>query len=157
MGMSITRRHIAQRAARGHGAEGDDLGYLIVAVFAGAVFEHFGAAVVAEVEVDVGHRDAARVEETLKEQVVLDRVDQGDEQGVGDDRSGRRTARVVPDIIFSSVAAQIPHDQEVGVEAHLVDDAQLEIEPLTDFGILFVLTVALFARFRTGGAGRFRR
>jgi len=32
--------------------------------------------------------------------------------------------------------AQVPHDQEIGVEAHLVDHAQFVVQPGTDHGIV---------------------
>jgi hypothetical protein len=121
-------RHVAQRGFRPHCAEGDDLRHFVVAVFAGAIFEHLGAAVVAEVEINVGHFAAARVEEALEEQVMRQRVHEGDVERVGHDGSRRGAARVVPDVRLAGVTAQVPDDEEVGVESHFVDDAQLVFE-----------------------------
>ncbi len=129
-GISITRP-TSRMAARGsQRAKGDDLGHFVIAVLAGGVFEHLRPAVVAEIQVDIRHGDAPRVEEALEDQPVLDGIDQGDIQGVGHDRAGCRAAGVVPDALLAGVAAQVPHDQEVGVEPHLVDDAQLVIQAL---------------------------
>ena len=64
----------------------------------------------------------------------MDWLDQGDIQAVGHDRAGRRAAGVVPDALLAGVAAQVPDDQEIGVETHLVDDAQLVIQALAGFG-----------------------
>ena len=57
------------------------------------------AAVILEIQVDIRHGDAARVEEALEDQAVVERLDQGDIQGVGHHRAGGRTARVVPDAL----------------------------------------------------------
>ena len=122
---------VAGRGARRHLAEGDDLGDRLAAVLLGDVADHALAAAHREVDVDVGHRLAARVEEALEEQVVGERVDVGDRQRVGDDRAGgRATAGADGDAVVLRVADEIPDDQEVGGEAHLLDHAELELEPL---------------------------
>jgi hypothetical protein len=70
------------------GAEGDDLGDAITAPFVRGIAEHFAAAAVVEVDVDVGHRRAFGVEEPLEQQPVGNRVDVGDAERVGHQRSG---------------------------------------------------------------------
>ena len=50
------------------------------------------AATNAEVDVDVRHRDAARVKESLEEEVVLEGIDVSDSEAVSDQRAGRRPA-----------------------------------------------------------------
>ena len=74
------------------GAEGDDLGDVVAPVLLRHVLDDLVAAFHREVHVDVGHRLAARVQEALEEQVVLERVDVGDAQRVGHDAARRRTA-----------------------------------------------------------------
>ena len=127
-------RHVAQGGFGAHRAKGDDLRDLVIAVFAGAIFEHFGAAVVTEVKVNIGHLATARIEEALEEQFVRERVHQCDVERVGHDGTGRGAARVVPDVGRARVTAQVPDDEEVGVEAHRVDDAQLVLESFADLG-----------------------
>ena len=51
----------------------------------------------------------------------MDGLDQGDIEAVGDDRAVAGAAGVVPDALLAGIAAQVPHDEEIGVEAHLVD------------------------------------
>ena len=80
---------VADGGARGHRPERDDLGDTVAAVLLGDVIDHALAALDGEVDVDVGHRLAARVEEALEE-VVLDRVDVGDLERVGGERAGGR-------------------------------------------------------------------
>ena len=75
-------------------AERHDLGNALLAVLSHAVAQYVGAAVLIEVDVDIGQRDTLGVEETLEQQVVFQRVDIGDLQAVGDHRTrGRTTAR----------------------------------------------------------------
>ena len=115
-------RHIAQRTARGHRAEGDDLRHFVITIFLGGVNQHFGAAVIAEIQVNIGHGNAPGIEKALKKQVMRDGVYQRDEKRIGHQRSSAGAARVVPDAIFAGVTAQIPHDEKVGVKAHRVND-----------------------------------
>jgi len=60
--------HVADGAAGHHGAKGGDLGGLVLAVPSREVVDHLLAAVLGVVQVDVGHGDAARVEESLEQQ-----------------------------------------------------------------------------------------
>ena len=79
---------VAHGGARGHRREGDDLRDAVAAVLLAHVVDDALAAFDGEVDVDVGHRLAARVEEPLEHQVVADRVDVGDRE-----RSRRRASR----------------------------------------------------------------
>ena len=120
---------VAGRRARRHLAEGDDLGDRLAPVLLLHVADHALAAADREVDVDVRHRLARRVEEALEQQVVGERVEVGDVERVGDDRAGgRAAARADGDPVLLRVADEVPDDQEVGVEAHLGDHAELELE-----------------------------
>ena len=77
---------VAQHGARLQRAEGDDLRDLVAAVFLLDVADHLVAAVLAEVDVEVGHRHAVGIEEALEQQREAQRVD------VGDGQSHRRPA-----------------------------------------------------------------
>ncbi len=83
---------VAHRGPGLDGGERDDLGHVVAAVALGGVADHLVAIAGVEVHVDVGHRDAARVEEPLEQQVVLDRVEVGDPQAVGHRAAGRAAA-----------------------------------------------------------------
>ena len=72
-----------------HGTVGDDLCYLVLPVFVDHVPDHAVTAFVVEVDIDIRQRHTLRVEETLKQQVVLDGVDVGDAQAIG--HSGTRS------------------------------------------------------------------
>src|ERR1700716_4182831 len=83
---------VADGCARGHRPEGDDLGDAIRAVLLAHVVDDAFSSVDGEVDVDVGHRLAAGVEEPPEEQVVADRVDVGDLEAVRDEAARRGTA-----------------------------------------------------------------
>ncbi len=80
----------------------------------GDVVDDLAAPALAEVDVDVGQRDALGVEEALEDQVVLDRIDVGDAEAVGDEAAGgRAAARPDRDALLAGVADEVPDDQEV--------------------------------------------
>ena len=126
---------VAHGCARGHRREGDDLRDAVVAVLLAHVVDDALAAFDGEVDVDVGHRLAARVEEPLEHQVVADRVDVGDRERVGDERAGgRAAARADGDAVRLREVDEVPDDQEVVGEAHLLDRLQLVLEALLELG-----------------------
>ena len=79
---------VAHHRARGHRAEGDDLRDVLLPVLATDVVDHFPSAIHAEVDVDVRHGDALRIEEALEEKVVVERIDVGDLHRPGNERTG---------------------------------------------------------------------
>ncbi len=116
-------------------AERDDLGDVLASVLLGRVADHLVAVTRVEVHVDVGHRDPARVEEALEQQVVADRVEIGDPQAVGHRAPGRRPpARTDADAVAPGVGDEIPDDEEVRREAHRRDRVELEVDALDDIG-----------------------
>ncbi len=154
--------YIADGSACAQCAEGDDLSYPVGAKFTGSILEHLGAAVITKIQVDIRHGNTPGVEEALEDQPVMDGLDQGDIQAVGDDRTVAGAAGVVPDALLAGIAAQVPHDEEIGVEAHLVDDLELVIQALAHLWIVRLVTIAAsqagfaqLAQIRVGGeAGR---
>ena len=83
---------VAHHGLRLHRPEGDDLRDVLAAVLARDVVDHLAAAPLAEVHVDVGHRDALGVEEALEDEIEVDRIDVGDAHAPRDERSGGRSA-----------------------------------------------------------------
>ena len=84
-------RHILDGVLCGHRGVGDDMGTVLVTVFVFYPFQHPTSSVIVEVGIDIRERDTVRIEETLKQQVVFQRVDLRDTQAVGHHRSGSRT------------------------------------------------------------------
>ena len=66
--------HVADHRLRRERAVGDDLRDALAAVLVGDVLDDAVAALHAEVDVEVRHRDALGIQEALEQQVVLDRV-----------------------------------------------------------------------------------
>jgi hypothetical protein len=126
---------VAGRRPWRHPAEGDDLGDRLPPVLLLDVADHLLAATHREVDIDIRHRLARGVEEAFEEQVVRERVEIGDRERVGDDRArGGAAARADGDAVVLGVLDEVPDDQEVGVEAHLGDHAELELEALDRLG-----------------------
>ena len=124
---------VAHRRLRLQLAEGDDLRDAVGAVFAHDVLDDLVAAVLAEVDVEVGHRDAFGVEEALEQQAKAQRVEVGDQQRPGGDRTGTRaTAGADRDRrgLRLGPLDEVGDDQEVAGEAHLLDDAEFVVEPV---------------------------
>ena len=114
----------------GHGAEGDDLGYVVAAVPADHVVQHLVPPVVLEVHVDVRHLLPLQVQEALEDQAVLQRIDIGDAQAVEGDAGRRAAPDAVEDPAPSGEVDDVPHDQEVVGELGVADDFQLVLHPL---------------------------
>ena len=126
-------QHAADVADRGLGqerAEGDDLRDAVAAVALLDVGDHLLAAVHAEVDVEVRHRDAVGVQEPLEEQAVAQRVEVGDGERVGDERARAGAAAGADgDVARLGPLDEVGDDEEVAGEAHALDDAELELEP----------------------------
>ena len=120
---------VAQDGARLHRAEGDDLRHLFAAVFGLDVADHLLAPILAEVDVEIRHRDAVGIEEALEQQRKAQRVEVGDRQRIGDERAGARAApRTDRNPLRLRPFDEVGNDQEVAREAHPLDDRELEGE-----------------------------
>ncbi len=109
--------HVADRGARGHGAEGGDLAHGILAVLVLDVVDDAVAVGLAEVDVEVGHRDPLRVQETLEQQVVAQRIEVGDALRIGHQRARAGTpARSDRAAVVLGPVDEVAHDQEVARE-----------------------------------------
>ena len=110
-------------------AERDDLRDVLLAPLVHRVAHHLAAPTLVEVEVDVGGAHALGVEEALEQQAVLDGVEVGDLEDVGQQRpGGRATARPDRDLLLLGPAHEVADHEEVAGEAHLRDDPQLELD-----------------------------
>ena len=126
---------VAHGGAGGHGAEGDDLRDMVAAVFFVDVVDDFLAALVAEVDVKVGHRDALGVQKAFKDEAVADRVNVGDADAVGGQAARARTAPGADrDAAALGVVDEIVDDEVVVGVPHLADDADLIVKALAQLG-----------------------
>ena len=105
--------NVPQRRLGAQCSKGDDLGHAVVAEAVYNVMEHLVPPVVLEVQVDIGHLLAFKVEEPLEDQPVFQRVHVGDAQAI----EGHTGSGATPDSIFDTTAADeaddIPDHQEV--------------------------------------------
>ena len=126
VGMIQHAGRVAHRGTSLDGGERDDLRHVVAPVAVGGVADQVVAVPRVEVHVDVGHLAAAGVEETFEQQVVVQRVQVGDAEAVGDGAAGgAATAGAHPDAVGARVADEIPDDEEVRGETHRGDNPQL--------------------------------
>ena len=110
------------------------MAYMVSAVFPAAVFIDLMAPGMFEIHVDIRHRHALRVQESLKEQVVLNGVNVRDAKAICQKRPCRRaSSRPYVDVVRSCVADEIPYNQEIAGEPHLLDHIEFKAEPLMVF------------------------
>ena len=123
--------HVAQDGAGLQLAEGDDVGDALGAVALAHIGDHLVAAVLAEVDVEIGHRHALGIEEALEQEPEADGVEIGDGERVGDQRAGARAAaRPDGDAFGLGPLDEVGDDQEIALVVHAGDDIELEGEPL---------------------------
>ncbi len=122
---------ILEHRPRLQAPEGDDLGDPVAAVFLLNVGDDLVAVGFAEIDVEVGHRHAFRVEEALEQQIQFDRVEVGDGQRPGDHRPRPRAApRPYRNVVGLGPLDEVGDDQEVTGEPHADDDVELELQAI---------------------------
>ena len=135
--VDLEERH-AQRAAgiAQHGtclqlSEGDDRRDLLGAVFVTDIADHLVPAILAEVDVEVGHRHALGIEEALEQKAEAQRIEVGDFEGPGDHRArAGTTPRPDRNALGFRIFDEVGNDQEVAFIFHAKDDIHLVSEPL---------------------------
>ena len=146
---------VAQHGARRQRAEGRDLRNALSAVFVPDVIDHAVAPVLAKVDVEVRHRDALGIEKALEQQVVAQRIEIGDAERVGDQRSRAGSpAGAHRNAVRSCPADEVGDDEEVAGKAHLHDGADLESEPLAVACSGVAFQAELLQPARKAGLGR---
>src|SRR5262249_2504143 len=91
--IGLTRRQrppaagIAEYAARLQRAEGDDLRHALASVALLHVADDLVAPVLAEVDVEIGHRHALGIEKALEQEPETNGIEIGDGERIGDERT----------------------------------------------------------------------
>ena len=137
--------HIGNGRLGRHRAVSDDVRHLFLAVFLCHPVQYALAAIIIEVHVNIGQRDTVGVEETLKQQVVFQRIQVCDFQAIGHHRTSRRTTSR-PDRntqFFTRRTNIVAHDKEVARETHRFHHVQLKLDAL-DLLLGEVLAITLF-------------
>ena len=89
---AVHARDVADHHLGAERAVGDDVGDAVVAVFRPHVIDHLAAAAHAEIDVEVGRRNALGIQEALEEELEPERIEIGDAQDVGGEAAGARAA-----------------------------------------------------------------
>ena len=130
--------NVADNRFRRHGTEGNNLRYRIATVHVRDVFNHLVTLLHTEVNVEVGHGDTFRVKETFEQQVELQRIEVGNFQRIGDQRSGAgATSRPYRHAVILRPLDKFHNDQEVAREPHLVNYLQLNVQAFIIFRAAF--------------------
>ncbi len=130
-------------------AEGRDLRDRIVTVLVLDIVDHAISIVLAEVDVEVRHRHALRIEEALEQQLVAQRIEVRDAERIRDQRArAGAAARSHRDAVRLGPVDEVRDDQEVAGEAHLRDRLQFKVQPN---GVLGSLAVSLLGVLVQGG------
>ena len=119
--------------------ESDDLCHVHTAVLLHYVIEYLLTAGLAEIHIDIRHGDTFGVQESFEKQTVGHRIDIGNTQGIGHQRPCRRTTSgSYGDPHAFCRIHELPYDQHISGEFHIVDDVYLYLKAVT------VLLVLLF-------------
>src|SRR5262249_48054545 len=121
---------VADDRLGGHRAERADLRDVSLAVLLPHVVDDLVAPLLAQVDVDVGRLVTAGVEEPLEQEIVFNWIDVTQIEQVAAERAAGGPPGRAGDLALSGEADEVPDDEEVGGEAHAVDDRQLVLEPL---------------------------
>ena len=125
---------IAHRHAAEHLTKGSDITNMVFAVLFSAIFNHFVAASILDINVDIRHGNTIWIEETLKQQTILQRIKVGNIQCVGDNRSGGATpARAKNNSFRFTPVNKVLNNQEVTLITHIAHHAQLHLGALANF------------------------
>ena len=81
--------HVANHTLCGQRSESDYLHHLFRPIFPAHIVNHLLPSLEAEVNVNIRHGDTFGIQETLKEQIVLNGVDIRNTQGIGDNTPRR--------------------------------------------------------------------
>lgn len=129
-------RHILDGVLGGHTAIGDDMGTILVSILIHHPSQHLASTIVIEVGINIRQVDTVRIQETLKQQVIFQRVNLGNAQAISHDRTCRRTtARTYHDTqLLAGSPDKVGHDEEVARETHGLHHMKLEVDMLVDIG-----------------------
>ena len=121
--------YITDHTAGCQSTKGNNLNHAIIAIFPPYIIDNFLSSFEAEVHINIRHGHSFRIQETLKEKIIPDRVQLGDSKGISNQTScGRTSSRADHDIIVSGIFDEVPHNEEVIYISHVFDGGQLIIQ-----------------------------
>ncbi|KAF5069603.1 hypothetical protein DSECCO2_231300 [anaerobic digester metagenome] len=103
-------------------------------VFFHYIIDHLLAAFIVKIGIDIRHALAVRIQETLKQQLILDRVNTGYTDTISYHGSRRRTTpRPDKNPEVPASLDKIRHNQKIPGKAHLTDHTQLKFNAVGNF------------------------
>ena len=126
--------HVPRRAPPPVTDDGGGEAGACAAVAAVDVLDHLLAALVLEVDVDVGGLAPLARDEALEQQVDLRRVDGGDAEAVADGGVGGGAPPLAEDVLLPGEAHDVVHGEEVGRVAELGDEPEFVHQRAADLG-----------------------
>ena len=122
--------NIAHHPTRQKRAERDDLRDAIHAIPLANIGDDFVTAILAEVDIEIRHRNTFRIQKPLEQQIEAQRIQIGDGQRIGDQRPCTRAApRPHRNALRFGPFDKIGNDEEISGELHIDDNVQLKRQP----------------------------
>ena len=87
----LDTRHIGNGRLGRHRTIRDDVCHPFGPILVRHPTQHLPPTIIIEVGINIGQRDTVRIQETLEQQIIFDRVNPGNTQAVGNRRTGCRT------------------------------------------------------------------
>ena len=134
--LSIRHAHgsaaIADGGTRSKRTKGNDLRHVFPAVPLCHVINDLVTAVIAEININIGHADAFGIEKTLKQQIIANGIHVGNAQRKRHKRAcARASAGSYGNAAALGKAHVVLHDQKIIGISHLHDDVKLVLDSLT--------------------------
>ncbi len=92
------------------------------------ILDHLFAALVLEVEIDVGGLAALLADEAFEQHLAEKRIDLGDAQAITDCRIGRAAATLAKDAVGARPSHDVGHREEVGLVPQATDQPELVLD-----------------------------
>ena len=93
------------------------------------VFDDLATAFHTKIHIDIRWADALGIQESFENQAVSERVNVGDAEHVGDERTGGGSAaRPDRDTLFLRISDKVPDDEEIANESGFFDHRELVVQ-----------------------------
>ncbi len=97
------------------------------------ILDHFFAAVVGDIDIDIRRLATFFGDEPFEQQFQFDRVNGGDSETVADRRVGRRASPLAENAVLATETGDIPHNQKISGQVQPVDHLEFMLELLDLF------------------------
>ncbi len=123
--------HIPDRRSCRHRSKSDDMCNLRFSIFFNHIIDHALASVIIKIDIYIRHRYPLGIQESLKQQIIFQRIDVGYTGAIGYNRTCcRPTSRPNKYIHIAGGRNEILYNQKVSGKTHFFDDIQLMVYPV---------------------------